>query len=84
MPKKAVANSRSLNKEARKRELTKITEENRHILKRIQHKEPYYNHLDWEYERKIQEGCDTALSIEQARTFHDALSRRVQLPPKHL
>jgi len=47
---------RSLNKEARKRELTKITEENRNILKRIQHKEPYYNHLDWEYERKIQEG----------------------------
>lgn len=53
---KKVVNNRSLNKEARKRELTKITEENRHILKRIQHKEPYYNHLDWEYERKIQEG----------------------------
>ncbi len=39
---------KSLNKEHRKRELMRITEENLHILKRIQHKEPYYSHLEWE------------------------------------
>ena len=39
---------KSLNKEHRKRELMRITEENLSILKRIQHKEPYYSHLEWE------------------------------------
>lgn len=39
---------KSLNKEHRKRELMRITEENLQILKRIQHKEPYYSHLEWE------------------------------------
>jgi hypothetical protein len=39
---------KSLNKEFRKRELMRITEENLQILRRIQHKEPYYSHLEWE------------------------------------
>ena len=39
---------KSLNKDFRKRELMRITEENLQILRRIQHKEPYYNHLEWE------------------------------------
>ncbi len=34
---------KSLNKDFRKRELMRITEENLQILRRIQHKEPYYN-----------------------------------------
>eukprot|EP00164_Ancoracysta_twista_P001578 GFYU01002067.1.p1 GENE.GFYU01002067.1~~GFYU01002067.1.p1 ORF type:complete len:225 (-),score=32.01 GFYU01002067.1:524-1198(-) len=46
---------RSLNKEYRKRELMRITSENQAILKRIQHKEPYYNHLQWEEDRKQNE-----------------------------
>lgn len=43
-----VTYGKSLNKEFRKRELMRITEENLQILRRIQHKEPYYSHLDWE------------------------------------
>jgi len=43
-----VSFGKSLNKEHRKRELMRITEENLQILKRIQHKEPYYSHLEWE------------------------------------
>ncbi|KAJ1471254.1 KIAA1430-like protein-domain-containing protein [Baffinella frigidus] len=43
---------KSLNKEYRKRELMRITEENLQILRRIQHKEPYYNHLEWEEESR--------------------------------
>jgi len=39
---------KSLNKDFRKRELMRITEENLQILRRIQHKEPYYSHLEWE------------------------------------
>lgn len=44
----------SLNNEARKRELRKITAENRAILKRLRDKKPNYNVLQWELERKEQ------------------------------
>ena len=40
----------SLNREQRKRELQQITEENQSILRRIQMKEPTYDHLKWEAE----------------------------------
>lgn len=46
---------RSLNKDARKRELLKITMENQAILKRLQDKQPNYNVVKWEteaFERK--------------------------------
>ena len=46
---------KSLNREYRKRELMRITAENQSILKRIQHRQPFYNHLNWEEERKINE-----------------------------
>ena len=39
---------KSLNKDYRKRELVRITEENLQILRRIQHKEPYYSKMEWE------------------------------------
>jgi hypothetical protein len=39
---------KSLNKDFRKRELMRITEENLQILRRIQHKEPYYSKLEWD------------------------------------
>ena len=39
---------KSLNKDFCKRELLRITKENRQILRRIQNTEPYYNHLEWE------------------------------------
>ena len=46
---------KSLNKEFRKRELMRVTEENLQILRRIQHKEPYYNHLEWEEQARRDE-----------------------------
>jgi len=42
----------SLNKERRKRELQRITKQNRQILQRIQESQPTYNHLEWEEEAK--------------------------------
>jgi len=42
---------KSLNKEARRRELLRITADNQAILKRIQERQPFYNHLEWERER---------------------------------
>eukprot|EP00434_Breviolum_minutum_P023604 symbB.v1.2.020821.t1/scaffold1764.1/size104347/3 len=38
----------SLNKDARKKELMRITRENQSILKRIQQAQPVYNHVEWE------------------------------------
>lgn len=38
---------KSLNKDHRKKELMRITEENQQILRRIQHKEPYYSSAMW-------------------------------------
>ena len=40
----------SLNKDRRKRELQKITRQNKQILKRIQEAQPTYDHLKWEEE----------------------------------
>ena len=42
---------RSLNKDARKRELLKITMENQAILRRIQEKQPTYDVIKWEEDR---------------------------------
>ena len=41
---------KSLNREARKRELMKITRENQVILKRLQEKKPNYNVTKWAVE----------------------------------
>ena len=41
---------RSLNREARKRDLVKITKENQMILKRLQEKKPNYNLQSWQKE----------------------------------
>eukprot|EP00756_Hemistasia_phaeocysticola_P008877 Hpha_TRINITY_DN14760_c0_g1::TRINITY_DN14760_c0_g1_i1::g.102929::m.102929 len=46
---------RSLNREARKRELLRITQENQKLLGRIQHRQPTYNHLQWEQQRERNE-----------------------------
>jgi len=47
--------TKSLNKSYRKRELQRITMENKNILRRIQQREPNYNHLKWEQDRKVHE-----------------------------
>lgn len=47
--------SHSLNREHRKRQLTKITQDNMAILRRIQRTEPTYSTVKWEQERKRME-----------------------------
>ena len=47
--------TKSLNKPFRKAQLQKITAENQAILRRIQTREPTYNHLQWEEERRHNE-----------------------------
>jgi len=46
---------RSLNREARKREMLRITQDNQKLLSRIQHRQPTYNHLQWEQQRERNE-----------------------------
>lgn len=46
---------RSLNKDMRRRELVRITQENQALLKRIQSRQPTYNHLLWEQDRERSE-----------------------------
>lgn len=45
----------SLNKELRKQELSRITRENHALLKRLQERQPTYNHLQWEQDRERNE-----------------------------
>jgi hypothetical protein len=45
-----IQNKRSLNREARKKELMKITQENQRILQRLQEKKPHYNVTKWAHE----------------------------------
>ena len=45
----------SLNREYRNRQLQEITYQNQDILKRIQMKQPHYNHLKWEDDRRRNE-----------------------------
>merc|ERR1719350_735255 len=42
----------SLNRDHRKMELMRITQENLGILKRIQKAQPIYNHVEWEDSRR--------------------------------
>lgn len=52
---KAATYSKSLNKERRRKELKRISEQNNAILSRIQSRESTYNHLKWENDRKKNE-----------------------------
>eukprot|EP00929_Paragymnodinium_shiwhaense_P088304 TRINITY_DN4859_c0_g1_i2.p1 TRINITY_DN4859_c0_g1~~TRINITY_DN4859_c0_g1_i2.p1 ORF type:complete len:459 (-),score=94.53 TRINITY_DN4859_c0_g1_i2:130-1506(-) len=42
----------SLNRDARKKELLRITRENQHILRRIQQAQPVYNHVEWDADHR--------------------------------
>jgi len=46
---------KSLNKTHRKQELQRITRENQRLLRRIQEREPFYDHNKWEEDRKKNE-----------------------------
>ncbi|CAK4084800.1 unnamed protein product [Aphanomyces euteiches] len=51
----SIKHGHSLNKEQRKRELQRITAENQSILRRIQTRQPTYDHVQWEEEAKLHE-----------------------------
>ena len=60
--------SKSLTKEARKKEMRKITAENQEILRRIQHAEPTYDHMAWMEDARRHEGymrnmCELPIAI---------------------
>lgn len=46
----------SLNRDFRKKDLIRITQENQHILKRIQQAQPVYNHVAWEESHRMNAG----------------------------
>lgn len=52
----------SLNKTRRQRDLLRVTHENQAILKRIQSKEPHYNHLQWLDQWHINRGYMSIIS----------------------
>ena len=61
---------RSLNRDARKRELLKITMENQAILRRLQDQQPNYNVIKWEEEnqqrkRLLKNICEYPYQIDQ-------------------
>lgn len=60
--------SKSLSKEARKKEMRKITSENQEILRRIQHAEPTYDHMAWaedarRHESYMKNMCELPIAI---------------------
>mmetsp|Transcript_81321 Transcript_81321/g.143483 ORF Transcript_81321/g.143483 Transcript_81321/m.143483 type:complete len:304 (-) Transcript_81321:165-1076(-) len=62
----------SLNKDARKKELMRITKENQNILRRIQQAQPVYNHVEWEDDHKknasyLKNRCEFPLVLRTPR-----------------
>ncbi|EQC39829.1 hypothetical protein SDRG_03249 [Saprolegnia diclina VS20] len=51
----SIKHGHSLNKGQRKRDLQRITAENQSILRRIQTRQPTYDHVQWEEEAKLHE-----------------------------
>eukprot|EP00931_Biecheleriopsis_adriatica_P023966 TRINITY_DN15029_c0_g1_i1.p1 TRINITY_DN15029_c0_g1~~TRINITY_DN15029_c0_g1_i1.p1 ORF type:complete len:311 (+),score=55.64 TRINITY_DN15029_c0_g1_i1:117-1049(+) len=69
----------SLNRDARKKELLRITRENQSILKRIQQAQPVYNHVEWEDEHRRNAGylknrCEFPVVLRTPRTGKYATS----------
>eukprot|EP01029_Cantina_marsupialis_P021055 TRINITY_DN4_c0_g6_i1.p1 TRINITY_DN4_c0_g6~~TRINITY_DN4_c0_g6_i1.p1 ORF type:complete len:384 (+),score=137.02 TRINITY_DN4_c0_g6_i1:73-1224(+) len=82
---------KSLNREYRKRELVKITDQNQQILRRIQASRPTYDHSKWLNERKENEqhisrisefSRSTAKYMKETRSMSKNSQRSVQ--PKYL
>ncbi|KAJ8601482.1 hypothetical protein CTAYLR_005710 [Chrysophaeum taylorii] len=76
LPNDSQSYAHSLNREARKRELQRITRENQHILSRIQAAEPTYDHLAWaEHEKQHQEYmkniCELPVVIHDQDVYDD-------------
>jgi len=66
---------KSLNRDARRKELQRITSENQAILRRIQGAEPVYNHWKWE-----EEGMKHSRLVESISEFPVARSTRRSRP----
>lgn len=76
----------SLNHHARKKELLRITQENQHILRRIQQAQPVYNHVEWEAANRqkvayLKNRCEFPLILRTPRSArtHDATSELVAM-----
>eukprot|EP00285_Hemiselmis_virescens_P011257 CAMPEP_0173377708 /NCGR_PEP_ID=MMETSP1356-20130122/994_1 /TAXON_ID=77927 ORGANISM="Hemiselmis virescens, Strain PCC157" /NCGR_SAMPLE_ID=MMETSP1356 /ASSEMBLY_ACC=CAM_ASM_000847 /LENGTH=183 /DNA_ID=CAMNT_0014330569 /DNA_START=83 /DNA_END=631 /DNA_ORIENTATION=- len=82
-----VTYGKSLNKEYRKKELMRITEENQQILRRIQHKEPYYSHEAWNTDARLSEeylrNCaEYPICLPSSQTFSRSPPARVTRTPR--
>jgi hypothetical protein len=71
---------RSLNDEARKRELVRISHENEAMLQRIMAKKPNYNYKLWEEDRKVQE----KLLVQIKKVRPAATGQEIMLPRNHI
>jgi len=76
--------SKSLTKEARKREMRKITAENQEILRRIQNAEPTYDHIEWQEDARRHEGymknmCELPISIGPLSVAQEAGHQTAQM-----
>lgn len=68
-----VVGKRSLNREYRKKELMKITQENQRILQRLQEKQPYYNVTRWAKEDQARKAilhniCEYPYQLQASQT----------------
>jgi hypothetical protein len=74
----------SLNRDARKKELLRITRDNQMILKRIQQAQPVYNHVEWEDDNRknmtfLRNRCEFPLVLRTPRTARAASSELVHM-----
>lgn len=77
----------SLVRDARKAELSRITQENHAILKRIQQAQPVYNHVEWDdsYRKSLvymKNGCEYPLALKKKKTVQRSSSSLAPLGGK--
>mmetsp|Transcript_41763 Transcript_41763/g.75823 ORF Transcript_41763/g.75823 Transcript_41763/m.75823 type:complete len:286 (+) Transcript_41763:119-976(+) len=77
----------SMNKDARKVELMRITQENQNILKRIQRAQPMYNHVEWEDSYRASTGymknlCEYPPALTKGRTSRAGSLKPIQDRPR--
>jgi E3 ubiquitin-protein ligase TRIP12 len=74
----------SLNRDFRKKDLIRITQENQNILKRIQQAQPIYNHVAWEESHRknasyLRNCCEYPLALGASRMRSDGRGGLVPL-----
>mmetsp|Transcript_17504 Transcript_17504/g.29382 ORF Transcript_17504/g.29382 Transcript_17504/m.29382 type:complete len:250 (+) Transcript_17504:233-982(+) len=73
---------KSMNRESRLRELKKITSENQSMLRRIQNREPYYDHTKWEEERVRDLQYLKNIRSREVMALSKTFSRSASVPPR--